>query len=369
MRKKEVKAPTVSSLYDLTPAEMESFILSIGEKKYRARQMLAHLYNDPVTSFDDMTTFSVELRRKLESVLTLAPLQIRTSVESPDGSVKHAYEAADDSKALLESVWMPSEAADGAPLGGKGTKGRQHKRNTLCVSSQLGCAAGCRFCATGKLGLQVQLTSGQIVYQVIHTLIMYKKLPDAILFMGMGEPMHNYEAVESAIEILTHPRTVGLSQRRIVVSTAGELERMGALARKFKKIRLAISLNAATDDVRNNIMPLNKRFDLRAIRAFIHSTHRKTKEKITLEYVVLKDVNDTWQEEQALVRYLKPLAGKVKVNLIPYNPVKGIKFNSPDPERVKAIQRSIKELGIKVFIRKNRGRDSLAACGQLSGQL
>jgi len=383
MPEAERKTKKRLSLYDLTPAELESFFLSIGEKRYRARQVMDFLYRHPADTFDAMTTLPADLRRRLGETARLAPLTLRTTVEAPDGAIKHGYEIEGPSKGkvLLESVWMPAEPADGGPSGerrkiggstakekaGEGKAGAQAGRYTLCISSQLGCAAGCTFCATGKLGLRAQLTTGEIVYQVVHTLVMYRKLPDTVLFMGMGEPMHNFDAAAAAVDILTHPRGLGFSPRRIVLSTAGELERLGAWRRRFPRVRLAISLNAATNDVRSSLMPVNNRFDLRAISAFISSIELSRGERVTLEYIILAGINDNAKQVDALLAFLKPIAARVKVNLIPFNPVKGVGFRSPDRGKVLEIQEALRGMGVMAFVRRNRGRGVSAACGQLAG--
>jgi len=362
------------SFYDLTPPELESFFVAIGEKKFRAHQVLDFLYRHRVNSIDEMTSLPKDLRARLSKSVQEAPLTLRTTVESPDGTIKHAYEPALNAGAdspFLESVWMPSEPADlsGGAKTSREEGSQRQSRSTLCISAQLGCAAGCTFCATGRLGLHRQLTTGEIVYQVIHASKLYGKLPDTVLFMGMGEPMHNYEAVVSAVNILTHKDGLAMSGRRIVVSTAGELERLGAFRSKFPKVRIAISLNAATDELRSSIMPVNKTFKLRNIAAFISTLKLSAGEKVTLEYVLLGDLNDTVAQERALIRFLKPLSLRVKVNLIPYNPVPGLEYKSPEESRALAMQESLKQLGIMTFIRRNRGRGVSAACGQLGGRL
>ncbi len=360
------------SLYDFTPSELGSFFLSIGDKPYRAKQLLEALYSQPIGSIDEATTLPKFLRERLSEIAVLAPITLRTTVTSKDGTIKHAYEVP-GSDILLESVWMPSEPTDlesagvTRPRESKVPGDQKHKRHTLCISSQLGCAVGCRFCATGHLGLHGQLTTGQIVYQVIHARILYGAWPDTILFMGMGEAMHNFDAVSSATEILTHPDAVGMSPRRIVVSTAGELERLGAFHRKFPRTHLAISLNAPSDSLRTHLMPLNDRFNLRDIRAFIESIELSHGDRITLEYVLLGGINDTPEQVNKLLRYLRPLAGRVKVNLIPFNRASGLDYKPSYRERAHEIQEAIKSLGIRVFIRRNRGRDTSAACGQLAG--
>jgi len=349
------------SLYDLTPAELESFFLSIGEKSYRARQVMDFLYLHPVDSFDEMTNLPLDLRERLSETLILAPIVLRETVEAPDGTVKHGYEVEGppNRDILLESVWMPAESTDAVSSG--------KDRFTLCISSQLGCAAKCGFCATGKLGLHAQLSMGQIVYQVVHALKMYGKLPDTVLFMGMGEPMHNLDAVEKAVEIFTHPEALGMSPRRIVVSSCGEIERLDKFRRKFPRVRIAISLNAATDDLRSRLMPINETFGLDAIRSFIKAAEEENGEKITLEYVMLGGINDTDSQLAALVRFLRPIADRVKVNLIQYNPVDKSDFRQPKIERIREMQNALREIGVMTFIRRNRGRSVSAACGQLAG--
>jgi len=366
------------SLYDLTPAELESFFLSIGEKPYRARQVLDFLYRHPVGSIGEFTTLSKSLREKLAGAMSLAPLVLRATLEAPDGTIKHAYEVSGmrGRKAVLESVWMPSEPADIGPVDEHPADGvdlpgfeGKHARHTLCISSQLGCAAGCRFCATGALGLQGQLTAGEIVYQVVHCLILYGALPDVVLFMGMGEPMHNFQAVCAAVEIMTQKDALGFSPRRVIVSTSGELERLATFHRRFPRVGLAISLNAGTDEVRNALIPLNAKFDMRAIASFIRSIEPAKGENVTLEYVVLAGVNDTPSQIRALVAFLRPLAGRVKVNLIPFNPVGDLEYKSPGRESVLKMHKTIMSAGIRVFVRRNRGRGVTAACGQLAGKM
>ena len=357
---------TKLSLYDLTPGELESFFLSIGEKQYRARQVLDFLYRHPVEDFEEMTSLSKSLRERLSETAGLVPISLRTTIESEDGTIKHGYEVQDRArnKILLESVWMPAEKTDAA----EGDERSGGDRHTLCISSQLGCAAGCSFCATGKAGLKGQLTTGEIVYQVVHAWKAYGKLPDTVLFMGMGEPLHNYEAVVSAVEILTHESGMGLSPRRIVMSTCGEIERLRSFHAKYPRVRLAISLNAATDELRSSLMPVNKSYDLKKILSFVSAQDAKGRDKITLEYVVLAGINDTSEQVKKFAEMLRPVARNVKVNLIPFNRVEGLKYRAPKMQVVFDMQEYLIGSGISTFIRKNRGRGVSAACGQLSGR-
>jgi len=367
------------SLYDLTPSELESFFVSIGEKNYRAKQVLDFLYRHPAKTFDEITTLPVELREKLGKISRLAPIRLRLKVESSDGAVKHAYEVESlaGKSGFLESVWMPSEYVDMDSVEENRNvkqiddenEHRHAGRNTLCISSQLGCSAGCAFCASGAMGLKGQLSTGEIVYQVIDCIELYEKLPDTVLFMGMGEPMHNFDSVCAAVEILTHKDGPAMSPRRIVVSSAGELERLGAFHKRFPRVRLAISLNAATDAVRSRLMPVNDRYGIKAIESFIKSIDLARGEKVTLEYVVIKGLTDVPSQINALETFLVTLGNRVTVNLIPYNEVENKKFGTPNRERVYDIQRKLRQLGVNTFIRRNRGTSASAACGQLSGKL
>jgi 23S rRNA (adenine2503-C2)-methyltransferase len=363
------------SLYDLTPNELESFFLSIGEPAYRAKQVVDFLYRHPVASFDDFTSLSKSLREKLASSIRLAPLILRTSLKAPDGTVKNAYEVTGPAGkgAFLESVWMPAEPTDivshTVPRGKDESVGLKKPRYTLCISSQLGCAAGCKFCATGAMGLKGQLTAGEIVYQIVHSRITHGEYPDAVLFMGMGEPMHNFEAVCASVEIITHEEGLAFSPRRVVLSTSGEIDRMGEFHRRFPRVRLAISLNAGTDRLRSELIPMNDKFNLAAIAAFIKNLELAKNDMVTFEYVIISDVNDTPEQIRAVVGYLKPLSDRVKVNLIPYNHIDGLDYKSPEHIKIMELQKAIRAIGISAFIRRNRGRGVSAACGQLAGRL
>lgn len=358
------------SLYDLTPSELESFFVSIGEKPYRAKQVLDFLYRHPADSIDDFTSLSKNLRENLKKTIRLNPLNLRASVESEDGAIKHAYELESDSKKrlIIESVWMPSEPTDSGPyIDSKSDL--SPRRNTLCISSQVGCAAGCTFCATGKMGLKSQLTTGEIVYQVVHCLNLYGNYPDTVLFMGMGEPMHNFTAVCASVEIMTNPDALGFSQSRIVVSTAGEIDKLAELHRRFPRVRLAISLTASTDELRNTLVPLNERFNLEHIQKFLKTVELSREDKVTIEYALLSGVNDTKEQTESLVGFLTPVKTKVKVNLIPYNMVSGLGFHTPGRDKVFSMQKILRDSGIMTFIRRNRGRGIASACGQLAGQI
>ncbi|MFH1676585.1 MAG: 23S rRNA (adenine(2503)-C(2))-methyltransferase RlmN [bacterium] len=365
------------SLYDLTPNELESFFLSIGEKPFRASQVLDFLYRHPPGSFDEFTSLSKSLRERIGGIARLAPLILRTSVESSDGTVKNSYELESrrGSQLAVESVLMPYEPADAISpddiaLEKKTNREKKRKSNriTLCISSQVGCALACSFCATGAVGLKAQLTTGEIVWQVVDAMARSGRVPDAVLFMGMGEPMHNFDSVCGAVEILMHQNALGISPRRIVVSTAGELDLLEKFHEKFLSVRMAISLNASTNSLRSRIMPINEKFDLRAIRSFLKRIELRHSDRVTIEYVILGGVNDTERQADALHNYILPIKDRVKVNLIAYNTVEGKDFTSPDRESVFRLQNRLRSSGIMVFIRRNRGRGAYAACGQLAGK-
>jgi 23S rRNA (adenine2503-C2)-methyltransferase len=187
--------------------------------------------------------------------------------------------------------------------------------------------------------------------------------------MGMGEAMHNFEAVSAAVEIMTHPQALVFSPRRLVVSTVGEIDRLAAFHRRFPRVGLAVSINAATDDLRSSLMPINNKFNLRAIAEFILSLTLARGDTVTLEYVVLAGVNDTPRQTQALAGYLKPLARRVKVNLIAFNPVEGLEFRSPNRDSMLRLQEALRSVGVMTFIRRSRGKGIGAACGQLAGRM
>ncbi len=332
-------------LFDHDLAGLESFFREMGERPFRARQVMHWVYKRGVTDFRAMTDLSAALRRRLEETATLAlPRVVREQV-SRDGTVKLLLELADGER--VETVLMP----DGS-------------RVTQCVSTQVGCAMGCAFCRTGTLGLRRHLTAGEIVAQVV---VGRRRIgPDRritnVVFMGMGEPLHNLGNVLRAFRILSDDHGFNITRRRLTISTAGLADRIRQLPPEVLP-SLAVSLNATTDEIRDRIMPVNRRFPIGELLEALRSRPLPPRARYTIEYVLLGGVNDTPEDARRLVRLLSRL--RCKVNLIAYNPHPESPFRKPEPGRVEAFQRYLLEKNFTATLRKSRGEDILAACGQL----
>jgi 23S rRNA (adenine2503-C2)-methyltransferase len=326
---------------------LKALVASLGESPFRAAQLHHGLYRMRWTAWDQFTNLSKALRIRLERDVALAWPVIRESAASEDGSTKHAFEMQDG--ALVEGVHMP-----------------YGRRTTLCLSSQVGCAMGCTFCATGLMGIKRNLTAGEIAGQVVTMLKHHGHGPDEavnLVFMGMGEPLHNLDNLMEAFALLTDPTGLGISPKRITVSTSGlapGIQRLGA----FKpRPRLALSLNATTDDYRSSIMPVNRAWNLDALAAALDAFPLEHGEKITLEYVLLRGVTDALEDGARLADFAARFPSKV--NLIPFNPHEGAGFDPPTEERIAELCGLLAGRGITVSVRRSRGQDVAAACGQL----
>lgn len=289
------------------------------------------------------------LRQALLAEAPLQPLRLDAEITAADGTRKFRFRTHDDS--AIESVLIPDEKPERAKL-------------TLCVSCQTGCAWGCAFCATGTLGAGRHLTGGEMVEQLYWAMELSGQKPSNVVFMGMGEPLHNLEGVTRALRNLQHPWGMGMSARRLTVSTVGLVPGIEALGKLDPAPNLAISLNATTDEVRDQLMPVNRRWKIAALldaaRRFPLAHHRR----ITFEYVLLAGVNDSDADAARLVRLLRGIPSKV--NVIPFNPVPGRPFVRPSDERVFAFQNAVRGADLPVYIRNSRGADAAAACGQLA---
>ncbi len=339
-------------LRSLPLAELEALLRGLGEKPFRARQLYRWLHQKGAASLEEMTDLPAALRRRLAGSASLATLERRDEQRSRDGTIKWTWRTADGK--LVESVYMPEPG-----------------RKTLCVSSQAGCALGCTFCLTATLGLQRNLSPGEIVDQVARANRRLCELGEGkpprpltnLVFMGMGEPLHNYQAVKAALDILLSEDGPNFSHRHVTVSTSGLVPQMRRLGEETE-VKLAVSLNATTDAVRDRLMPVNRRWPiadlLEACRAFPMRRGRR----ITFEYVLLGGVNDSDEDARRLARLVRGIPAKV--NLIPWNPGAGLPFTAPGPERVAAFQQILVDRQITAVVRKNRGRDISAACGQLA---
>ena len=375
-------------LLSLDDAGLLRLVADVGEKPFRARQLFAWLHDKRATSFAAMTDLSAALRTKLEDKATLARPVVEDVRVAADGTRKYQLKTHDGH--VIESVWIPHAS------------GPSH--HALCISSQVGCAMGCTFCATAALKLTRHLTAGEIVGQVYAVLddlaanvpvdpplpaskmrFRYDPEPEPaadvdaddvkmgrpkrriqnIVYMGMGEPLHNLDQVIGSINLLTHDKGMGLSPRRITVSTSGVVSALARLGAETG-VHLAISLNATTNEVRKEIMPVTRRWSIEQLLEACRDFPAERRRRLTFEYVLLKDVNDTDVDARRLVQLLKPFDSKV--NLIPFNahPLSG--FGRPDDDRVDAFRRILDNAGVACFVRTTRGLDIDAACGMLGAR-
>lgn len=332
----------------MTMAELEALVESLGERKFRAKQLYKWIHPRGARSFEEMTDLAKSLRAKLAEVATLASLTAETIEKSTDGTRKYAFRTARGD--VIESVYIPDASAEG--------------RNTLCISSQVGCAIDCKFCLTGTLGLRRNLTAGEIVEQL--TRVKQDVGEEAgvqnIVMMGMGEPLHNYEQLIRALDIFTGEDGHGMSSRRITVSTAGLAPRIPRLGQD-SKVNLAVSLNATTDAVRDRIMPINKRYNIKALLDACRAFPLPERRRITFEYVLLAGINDSLEDARRLVSLVHGF--RCKVNIIPYNAHPRSGYAAPSERVVDMFQRHLYNSGIAVFVRTARGDDISAACGML----
>jgi len=328
----------------MPPEELAREMESIGEKPYRAKQLLQWFYLRYETDFEKMTDLAKDLRVRLAERYAPVLPEVARIAESPtDGSRKYLFRFHDGEP--TEAVWI-----------------RHENRVTLCLSTQTGCALGCAFCLTGMRPGR-NLTAEELLGQFLHLVRGQEAQRINIVFMGMGEPLMNLENLSTALPFLY----MSVSPRRITVSTAGVLKGMEGLGRMKPHPKLAVSLNAATDATRRRLMPIHT-YSIKELMEAIDAYPRGARERITLEYVLLKGISDTPAEISALKALLRPRRSWVKVNLIPFNPVPGIAFQEPAEARVNAIGAELAEAGLTVTVRRSLGRDIQAACGQLAAE-
>jgi 23S rRNA (adenine2503-C2)-methyltransferase len=327
-------------------AELEQAIAGLGYPRFHARQLFQWMYKRALTDFGEMTDLGRDLRSSLASHFRVGTPEIIRRDRSDDGTTKFLLQLEDGQ--LIESVYIPDTPA-----------------NTFCLSTQVGCAMRCGFCLTGKMGIVRNLTAGEIVGQV-RVLARELGLLDArfnIVLMGMGEPLHNYDATMKALRILADEHGFAVNPRRVTLSTVGVLPALERLATEPLMPNLAISLHATTEDQRDMLVPINRKYGLAELLDACRRFPIKRRARITFEYVMLKDVNDTDQDAHRLVRLLAGI--KAKVNLLPLNEAAGIPFERPSDARVNRFAQILAERGVVVSVRKSRGRDIRAACGQL----
>jgi len=333
------------NIRSLELADIERWVEERGFEPYRASQIAGWLYNRPLAATAAMHNLPVELRAALESDFDCTIPVVSRESRSGDGTTKLLVRLADE--AVVESVLIPRE-----------------ERITVCLSSQVGCALDCQFCATATLGLQRNLEPAEIVAQVM--LAREAAAPEPLtnfVFMGMGEPLANYDRLLRALSIMTARWGLGISPRRITVSTVGLVPQLERLVRETS-VHVAVSLTAARDELRDRLMPVNRRYPLAELMAACRRLDLPRRKRVTLEYVLLGGVNDGERDAVDLVRLCHGIA--VKVNLIPFNPYPGARFERPTPATIESFQHRLLSSGVHATVRKSRGRDIEAACGQLA---
>ena len=333
------------NIKELSLADLRGWLADESEPAYRAPQILRWIYGRGVESFAEMSDLSKSLRLRLEREFTLQRPRTARSALSADGTRKLLFELADGSR--IESVLIPAESSE---------------RLTLCISSQVGCGMGCAFCATATLGLRRNLAAHEIVDQVLEARRIESVITN-IVFMGMGEPLHNYAEVVAAIDVLTAQWGVGFSPRRITVSTVGLVPAMKRLL-EDTKVNLAVSLSATTDAVRTRLMPVDRKYPLATLLAACRELPLPRRKRITFEYVMLRGENDSLEDARRLATLLRGIPSKV--NLIPFNAFPGNPFTSTPRAQIEAFRAALLRHGIHGTIRESRGRDIQAACGQLA---
>jgi 23S rRNA (adenine2503-C2)-methyltransferase len=362
-----VADPTHKSLLGLDMGELATLVEELNEPAYRAQQLFESLYRQRVQSAEQISTLPSQMRRDLaERGISLGWPRIESKFKSSDGTVRYLMACVDGQ--TVETVWMPEgdggEVGDGSEAGEE-TSARRWDRATICISSQVGCAVDCQFCLTALLGVKRNLSAGEIVGQVGSVLNDQRVSPPQdrvnLVFMGMGEPFLNYDNCMKAVRLLVEG--VGIPESRMTLSTAGIVPRICDFGHEPVRPKLAISLNAPSDELRSRLMPINRKWNLEMLIDAARTFPLRTRERLTFEYVLLDDVNDSVENAREVVELIRGV--RAKVNLIALNPGPGIVFGTPAHDRVLAFQRVLVAGGVPTFIRRPRGRDIYAACGQL----
>jgi 23S rRNA (adenine2503-C2)-methyltransferase len=359
--------PTYKSLVGLDLEELGALVEEFCEPAYRAQQLFESLYRQRVQSTVQISTLPSKMRSALiERGISIGWPGIKSKFKSSDGTVRYLMACADGQ--TVETVWMPEgdggEVGDGSEAGEE-TSARGWDRATICISSQVGCAVDCQFCLTALLGVKRNLSAGEIVGQVCAVLNDHQISPPQdrvnLVFMGMGEPFLNYHNCMKAVRLLVEG--VGIPESRMTLSTAGIVPRIYDFGREPVRPKLAISLNAPNDDMRARLMPINRKWNLATLVDAARTFPLRSRERLTFEYVLLDEVNDSVENALEVVELIRGV--RAKVNLIALNPGPGIGFGTPAHDRVLGFQQVLVAAGVPTFIRRPRGRDIYAACGQL----
>lgn len=342
-QKKDIRA--------LTKEQLREFFVKQGDKAFRGNQVYEWLWQKSAHKFEDMTNISLATRTMLENHFVINHIKVDTLQRSSDGTVKNAVKLHDG--LVVESVLIPTKS-----------------RTTACVSSQVGCSLDCKFCATARLKRMRNLNPDEIYDQVVaidkESRLYFDRPLSNIVFMGMGEPLMNYNNVLKAIDKITSPEGLGMSPKRIVVSTSGVPKMIKKMADDDVKFKLAVSLHSAIDEVRTSIMPFNATFPLRDLREALEYWYKKTKNRITYEYVVWDGINDKKKDVEALIQFCK--FAPSKVNLIEYNPIDDGDFQQANSKTIEMYVSMLEANNITVTVRRSRGKDIDAACGQLANK-
>jgi 23S rRNA (adenine2503-C2)-methyltransferase len=338
-------SPVKKDLLGLSPETLAAEFARLGEKPFRATQVMQWFYKRKQKDYAQMSDLSKPLRDRLAAEYSATELGIhRVQRSQRDGTAKYLFKCADDQ--LVESVFLPHEG-----------------RNTACLSTQVGCAMGCKFCATGDSGFARNLTPGEIVEQIFGMEADQGQEIDNLVLMGMGEPLHNWDNVREALSALLAPAGRNWGPRKVTVSTCGVVSGIEKLRESGLKVRLAISLHAPDDDTRSQIMPINQRYPLKELMRSLRAYQAESGLQLTFEYTVFKGLNDSPAQAKAVAQLLRGM--DAKVNLIPYNPVSGLPFVAPSFDSVVEFQDILKAHGLVAMVRTEKGGDIDAACGQL----
>jgi 23S rRNA (adenine2503-C2)-methyltransferase len=340
------------NIRQLSLENIEQYIQDIGDKRFRAKQIYEWLWQKHAHTFDAMTNLSKELRARLSQDFDLPALQVDTTQVSSDGTVKSRFKTHEGH--LVEGVLIPTDT-----------------RQTACVSSQIGCSLSCRFCATGYIDKKRNLDFDEIYDEVVlinqQAELTYGKKLTNIVFMGMGEPLLNYKNVLRAIDKISSPDGLGMSPRRITVSTAGVAKLIRQLGDDKVKFKLAVSLHAANDKKRNEIMPINESNNLKSLVDALNYFYKQTRNEITFEYILFNNFNDSEQDADELIRIYRQVPADL-VNVIEYNPIEFAQFTKPEEHRIEAFMKYLEKNRVNARLRRSRGKDIDAACGQLANK-
>lgn len=341
------------SLLGKTESELIEFVTELGEAAFRGKQLYQWIYARRTLDFDQMTELSKPLREKLSQSATISETKIERVFYSTDGTRRYLLKLGDGREA--EAVFMPEE-----------------RRDTICISCQVGCAVGCKFCMTAQLGVKRNMTAGEIISQVV---IVLNEVYGAgaetphgtnLVFMGMGESFLNYQEVMQSIRVMADQKGLGISPKRVTVSTSGIVPRIYEFAGEAIRPHLAISLSSTTEEQRNDLMPINRKYTLAELMKACREYPLDERERLTFEYVLLAGVNDSDEDARRLVKLLNGI--RAKVNLIPHNPAPELPYQASTMQRILAFQKILTDKDVPAFIRRPRGQDISAACGQLAAR-